>query len=138
MSRTIEELLEIQSEAWKPEDGSPQSIVGELIERATMPGDKYGPYPFLSILPDGSNTAWAVHAFGTVLQGEIAKQDPQVGDKVGLKFLGVPAGKEYKLYKLVVIPGEGVPRASTAPVGLPTAPPVTDVPPVDPFGDEPF
>lgn len=146
MAKTVEELLDIDSVAWKPEDEkspSPARIIGELIERTTMPGDKYGPYPLLVILPDGTDTAWAVHAFGTVIKGEIAKQDPQVGDKVGIKFLGTPAGKDYKMYKLVTIPGEGVPRAApAAPVGLPvgTDPAAvaggTSVP--DPFGDEPF
>lgn len=142
MPRSVEDLLDIDSETWKPEDGSPSKIVGEVIERVQMPGDKYGPYPFLSILPDGSDTAWAVHCFGTVLQGEIAKQNPQVGDRVGIKFLDTPPGKEYKLYKVVTIPAEGSIRpAPAAAVGLPegavAAPaPVTNVP--DPFGDEPF
>lgn len=136
-TRTIDELLDISSKAWKPEEDSPASISGELIERKVMPGEKYGPYPFLSVLPAGASEAWAVHVFGTVLKNEVEAQDPQVGDQVGIKYLGTPAGKEYKLYKLVVIPGDGVPRAAAAaPVGLPTTAPVTDVP--DPFGNEPF
>ena len=42
---------------------------------------------------------------GTVLIHEFARPNPQPGDKIAVTFLGVPQGKTYRNYEVVVQPG---------------------------------
>ena len=51
----------------------------------------------------------AVHAFHTVLKHEIANKRPQVGDELAVKYLGIPDGKSYEAYRVLVEKKEQTP-----------------------------
>jgi hypothetical protein len=64
--------------------------------------DEFGsPYPLLEVETDDGEVV-AVHAFHTVLKNELAKKRPDVGDRVGIKYLGTPPGKNYESYRVVI------------------------------------
>lgn len=86
--------------AWRPDQDDPDILVGEVIEIEVGSSD-YGRYPILIVRKkDGEEKA--VHGFHSVLQNELVKHRPQVGERVGIKYLGdVPTkpGSPYKSYK---------------------------------------
>ena len=86
--------------AWRPDQEDADMLIGEVVEIEVGQSD-YGAYPILVVkLSDG--TEKAVHGFHSVLQNELLKSQPQIGEKVGIKYLGdVPTkpGSKYKSYK---------------------------------------
>lgn len=85
---------------WKPEVGD--SIVGTIVdidERDSAYGE--GTYPVLTIRRDDDGEEVAVHCFHSVLKSEIARKRPQVNDAIGIRYLGIPAGKKYEMYRVV-------------------------------------
>jgi hypothetical protein len=91
-------LDESFAEAWKPEPGDKLiGVVTELAERE----NEYGRYPIVTVrTEDGDELAF--HAFRTVAKNELARCRPEVGDRIGIKYLGKPEGKEYELYRIKV------------------------------------
>lgn len=84
---------------WRPEVGD--QIIGTILEISEAPGTEYGPYPLLTIAQD-DGTEVAVHAFHTVLKKELAAKRPVEGDRIGIKYLGIPSGKRYESYRVVL------------------------------------
>lgn len=85
--------------AWRPDQDDPDTLIGEVVEIEVGTSD-YGRYPILIVrTADGEK---AVHGFHSVLQNELMKHQPQVGERVGIKYLGdVPTrpGSKFKSYK---------------------------------------
>jgi hypothetical protein len=78
-------------------------VIGVVVDIDERLSDfNEGPYPLVTINRDDDNTEVAVHCFHTVLKQEIAKKRPQVGDHIGIKYLGIPDGRKYELYKVVL------------------------------------
>lgn len=98
--KTLEELLDMESEAWMPEPGD--TIVGTIIDVGSNDAG-YGIYPILTVERE-DGTVNSVHAFHTVLKSEVANRQPRAGDRVGIKYLGkvkTKGGKgEYEAYKV--------------------------------------
>jgi hypothetical protein len=104
---TFEQQLEHATEhapAWRFErDGA--TIIGEVVGFSEYDAG-WGPYPILTLrLSDGSERA--VHAQREVLQQELAKARPCVGERLGIKYLGQPEGKKYHRYLVRVDRPEG-------------------------------
>lgn len=99
MPKSMEERLEEGfAPGWRPAPGD--MIVGTVVDISQGEGD-YGPYPIVTIeQPNGE--ALAVHAFHTVLKKELSAKRPTEGDKLGIKYLGMPAGKNYEAYRVVL------------------------------------
>ena len=72
--------------AWRPDQDDPDTLIGEVVEIAVGTSD-YDPYPLVVVRKDDGEEK-AVHAFHTVLKNEILRQKPQVGERVGIKYLG--------------------------------------------------
>lgn len=75
-------------------------LVGEVVEIEVGTSD-YGRYPIL-VVRTKEGEEKAVHGFHSVLQNELVKHKPQVGERVGIKYLGdVPTkpGSPFKSYK---------------------------------------
>lgn len=71
--------------AWRPEAGDKLiGTVSLLSEREGYDGD---PYPIVTVKTD-TGEEWAFHAFHTVAKNELAKLRPQVGDQIGIKYIG--------------------------------------------------
>ena len=86
--------------AWRPDQEDADLLIGEVVE-IEVGESEYGRYPILIVRRDDGEEK-AVHGFHSVLQSELLKHKPQVGEKVGIKYLGdVPTkpGSKFKSYK---------------------------------------
>ena len=99
--RSIEDRLDGgYPEPWKPKPGDKLvGVVVDLDERDSQYGDSS--YPIVTVQPD-DGTETAFHAFHTVARNELAKQRPQIGDRIGIAYHGMPEGKSYESYRIVV------------------------------------
>lgn len=97
----LEERLEAGlPTAWRPDQDDADTLIGEVVDIQIGTSD-YGQYPIIVIRQE-DGTEKAVHGFHSVLQNELMKHRPNVGERVGIKFLGdVPTkpGSPYKSYK---------------------------------------
>jgi hypothetical protein len=100
---------------WKASPGD--KIIGSVIDRDTYEGD-FGETAVLTIqVSDPASTLdgqpletgdeYRVFGYGTVLSRDIAKYDPQIGDLVGIKFVGNaeksrPGQQPAKIYRFRV------------------------------------
>ncbi len=86
---------------WRPEVGD--AVIGTVVDiDEALSNFGEGVYPVITIARDDDSTEVAVHAFHTVLKHEVAKKRPQVGDRIGIKYLGVPQGKKYEAYRVLL------------------------------------
>ncbi len=95
---TLEDRLDSASEPWKPSPGD--KLIGSVVDIDERDAG-YGLYPIVVVLADDGEQ-YAFHAFHTVAKSELAKARPVVGDRIGIKYLGKPEGKEYESYKVTV------------------------------------
>lgn len=112
---SLSERLDRPSESWRPADPKdfpdhPQQLVGKIVEIEEIQGD-YGMYPLLYIQDDDGNE-WKWSVFGGVAQGRLAKLQPKVGDRIGVRYLGEKPsknfqGKNYRDWKIIVEPASG-------------------------------
>lgn len=94
----ISDLLDRDPENWDPNPGD--KLVGTLVEITTR-DNGHGPYPLVEIeTADGRLVHF--HAWHTVAASELAQKNPAPGDRVGVKYLGVPAGKSYESYRVMI------------------------------------
>src|SRR5262245_18055378 len=84
------------ADGWKP--GVGDSIKGVVTEINVREGN-WGPYPILTLQRDDGERV-VVHAFHFVLQDELRRIRPQVGHRIGIKYLGRPEGKNYDVYRV--------------------------------------
>ncbi len=99
MSRITAEALDAEyPEAWRPKNVG-DKILGEIVDLSEYDGG-YGPYPIVTVKQDDGETL-SVHAIHTVLKGELAEHRPKVGDRIGIKYRGMPEGKKYESYKVM-------------------------------------
>jgi hypothetical protein len=96
--RTLAERLDSFPEPWKPKPGD--KLIGEVIDLDERESE-YGTYPIVIVASDEGEEL-AFHAFRTVARNELAKQRPQVGDRIGIAYHGKPEGRDYELYRIVV------------------------------------
>ena len=76
----------VQSTGWKPAKGD--VIEGEIQDISEGYSDyKQQGYPILTVQP-GEGDPVDVHCFHEVLRSKILQLRPQIGEKVGIKFLG--------------------------------------------------
>ncbi len=78
--------------AWKPEPGD--TLIGQVTEITERDGG-YGVYPIVTVKRDDGEEL-ALHAYHTVAQNELAEQRPQIGERIGIKYVGRVAGKDAK------------------------------------------
>ena len=83
--------------AWRPDQDDPVLIVGEVVDIQVGTSD-YAPYPLLVIRQDGGEEK-AIHGFHTVLKNELVRLKPQIGERMGIKFLGEQATKPGSKFK---------------------------------------
>lgn len=86
--------------AWRPDQEDPDVLIGEVVDIEVGTSD-YGRYPII-VVRRKDGTEKAVHGFHSVLQNELMKARPQVGEEVGIKYLGdveTKPGSKFKSYK---------------------------------------
>lgn len=90
------------AEAWIAEKEGDQ-ISGIVVSRSSRDGG-WGEYPIVVIQTE-SNDEFAVHCAGTVIRNKILERNPQAGDRIGIRYLGMQKaknGNEYRSWKIVV------------------------------------
>jgi hypothetical protein len=92
------------AKAWRfDQDGA--MIVGEVVGFGEYDAG-WSPYPIVTLrLADGNERA--VHCQREVLSRELARARPQIGERLGIKWLGQPDGKKYHRYVVRVDRPEG-------------------------------
>lgn len=83
--------------AWRPDQDDPDTLIGQVVAIEVGQSD-YGKYPII-VLRGDSGREKAIHGFHSVLQNELMKKRPQIGERVGIKFLGEIAGQGGRSYK---------------------------------------
>ncbi len=86
--------------AWRPDQEDADVLIGEVIDIEVGQSD-YGQYPILVIRCDDGEEK-AVHGFHSVLVNELKKHRPNVGERVGIKYLGdveTKPGSKFRSYK---------------------------------------
>ena len=83
--------------AWRPDQEDPDLIIGEVVDIQVGTSD-YDPYPLVVIKQDDGEEK-AIHGFHTVLKNELLKNKPQIGERIGIKYLGEQATKPGSKFK---------------------------------------
>jgi hypothetical protein len=94
-TRSLEERLDSFAEPWKPNPGD--RVVGQVVDVDSRTTE-FGTYPIVTLATDSGEVA--VHAFHTVAKNEFAKRPPQLGERLGIKYLG-KSDKGYEAYRIV-------------------------------------
>ncbi len=104
-SRTLQDRLDDAfAEAWRPSLGD--KLVGVVTGIDVRHSDYGDPYPIVTVQRDDGTEA-AFHGFHTVARRELAKQKPQIGDEIGIAYLGKgeptkPGVSGAELYRIIV------------------------------------
>ena len=120
------------AERWEPwkDDTHPQVFRGVVIEKYT----KYSDYSdaernFVDVLTDAGDQVWTLSGFATRVHDELAKVDPAIGDRIGVKFLGmVKRKKDGKPYPDLKVVNYTSPAASAVKFTQADEPVVSDIP----------
>ena len=116
----LDQLDSGNADGWTPENPG-DTIIGVITALDSRDGG-YGDYPIVTVQEDGTGNLTAIHAFRTVLKNEVINQQPQVGDRIAVRYLGQqpakrPGGSPYHSYKMALERGAGTP-AATAPANV--------------------
>jgi hypothetical protein len=95
MSSINDELDREFAPAWKPQPGD--KLVGIITDLSSREGE-YGVYAICTVRTEDGE--FAAHAFHEVLANELARIAPEVGDHIGIKYLGMDPGKGYHNYRV--------------------------------------
>jgi len=95
----ISSRVETFPEAWKPKAG--EKIVGVIDYIGEFDG-QFGSYPLLVLHDEIRDLELAFHAFHTVAKGELARQRPDIGDRIAIKYFGRDEEKGYERYRILV------------------------------------
>ena len=100
MTRSLEDRLDTFAEAWRPKAGD--KLIGTVVdldERESEYDEE--PYPIVPVRTDDGQEL-AFHGFDTVARNELAKQRPRVSERIGIAYHGVPEGRKYEAYRIIV------------------------------------
>lgn len=106
MPLSMNDRLNIESEVWRPdlEPKHPNPVSGVIDDISTFEGE-FGAVPVLGVIDD-SGKEWRVFCFGSVLQNRVVETKPEVGDTIGIKYLGKEKSRnfsnDYRNYKVIV------------------------------------
>ena len=99
-TRHIEDQLNRPpAKGWRPDVGD--RVIGPISD-VTTATSQFSPDPYPVLRVETQDGPVSVHAFHAVLKSEVARLRPTVGDTMGIKYLGVPAGKRYEAYTVVL------------------------------------
>ena len=98
-SRITERLNRDTAPGWRPEPGD--EIIGAVIAVDVASSKYNGNYPVVTVLTEDGQEV-AVHGFHSVLKSEFQRKQPRINDTLGVKYVGIPEGKKYEHYRVVV------------------------------------
>ena len=105
----LDALLDADIAAWRPEAGD--KLIGHIVN-IEIAGQQsvFGSYPLLTIVRDTTGELVNFHAFHTVARTELGRKSVGIGDRIGVKYLGLTDGGAYGTYedyRVVVEPKRG-------------------------------
>lgn len=103
------------SAAWRPDPGD--TVTGTVLALDEGRNVKQQPYPIVTL--DVAGGVVKVHALHQVLQEELAKRRPTIGDDLTISYHGQPDGKDYHHY---TVAGGSAPAFDWGRYGDPHAP----------------
>ncbi|HXF37410.1 MAG TPA: hypothetical protein VNO17_09545 [Actinomycetota bacterium] len=95
----LAERIDSFPEAWRPNPGD--KLIGTVVEIGERASDYGGSYPVVTVLADDGREV-VFHAFHTVAKSELARQRPEIGDRIGVKYFGRDEERKYERYRVVV------------------------------------
>lgn len=102
MERSLKDRLLTELRSWRPDQEDEPTLEGVVVELGTFIGD-YGESPTVTVLTDdGDELIWNV--FGTVAEKQFGQARLEVGNRVGIGYLGWRnEGKEgaYKNWRVI-------------------------------------
>jgi hypothetical protein len=90
-------------QAWIPRAAGDE-LLGRVTEVRPVVHTAYGPAPVVEI-EDPVHAAWSVWLVHTVLRREFERQQPKVGERILIRYLGAvrpEGGAPYESYRLIV------------------------------------
>lgn len=104
----LDEISEENGESWQPanDEDQPRGIQGTVTYRGTVDSDFHKEPVNLVELRAKDGTEWSIRGYHSVLENQIDKADPEVGDLIAVKYLGEKDNKRgdntYHDYRVVV------------------------------------
>jgi hypothetical protein len=127
MALTMEQRLDFEPDPWDPSPGD--KVAGEVVQVQRFDSKFTGEeYPVVDLLTDpGTLAGVRIYGSRTVLGNELDRLQPQAGDHLAVKYIGLVENKgvEYHSYRVVLD------RLQPAPPRLAVVPPGATT------GDEP-
>lgn len=74
------------------DEGKGATLVGRVV-KFFRGGSKYGPYPGVVVKSEKDGEAYSVHCFPTVLRNQMVEADPEPGDRIAIRYLGMTSPK---------------------------------------------
>jgi hypothetical protein len=96
----LNQRLDNLPEGWKPAPGD--KVIGVVVEVGERDSSFSGPYPYVVVDRDGNEGEVIIHGFHTVLRNELARLRPRVGDRLGVRYLGLHDEGKYERYRVVL------------------------------------
>jgi hypothetical protein len=109
--------------AWRPVPG--EKVIGAVTALDAREG-AYGTYPIVTLETDDGEIA--LHCFHEVLQNELAKIAPKIGDRIGVKYVGKHPERGYHVYRVQRDGADDEFAWGQFGADEPAAPPASDVP----------
>lgn len=104
------------AETWKPKAGSPQNILGTVLERKTVSREDGTDVELLKLeTKDGQQ--WTVWVSPKMLRDCVRRDDPQPGDTWGIEYQGskpVGPGRNMDLYGSFIKPSAKTAKTTKA------------------------
>jgi hypothetical protein len=90
-----EDALDLEGVAWTPtkDETQPRKIIGQVVDLDERDSEYGDPYQVISLQTE-DETVWSVHCFHTTSRNAVKRLAPQVGDVIGVKYVGVGEAKK--------------------------------------------
>jgi hypothetical protein len=82
------EQLDFEASAFRPDQGGPQKLIGQVVDIDVRGSDYGDDYTVVTVKDEETGECFAWHAFHQTARDAVARLNPQVGDTVGVKYLG--------------------------------------------------
>jgi hypothetical protein len=136
MALTMEQRLDFEPDPWDPSPGD--KVAGEVVQVQRFDSKFTGEeYPVVDLVTDpGTLAGVRIYGSRTVLGNELDRLQPQAGDHLAVKYIGLVENKgvEYHSYRVVLD------RLQPAPPRLAVVPPAATAdeppPPDEPLPDD--
>lgn len=98
--KSVEDAKGSSGNAWKPDAG--ETLFGKVLSIRRVANSKYGQDQRVASIQEEDTGKTVLVFLSTVLESQFSANNIAEGDRVGIKYLGTPEGKQYKDYVVMV------------------------------------